>query len=135
MYPTAVVTTPGSVQKMRSAPQKQPIATYRTCVPSGQGPSIDVPSTSWRSRMSGRGELRPARASSAVIRVRFVDPNTAQVSHDLGGSGFAGREDDRYFQPEVGKARHGAGRRTASGSDAARRCPQGRRLDLSLIHI
>ena len=77
MYPAAVVTTPGSFQKMRSAPQKQPIATYMTWVPAGHGPSIEVSSTSWRSRMSGRGVLRPARASAAVVRVGLVDSNTA----------------------------------------------------------
>src|SRR5450631_2197441 len=96
MYPAAVVTTPGSCQKMRSAPQKHPIATYSTSVPDGQGPSIDVPSTSWRSRMSGRGLRRPGRASVAVVIVRFVDPNTAQFSHDPGDRVQA---EGRLFDP------------------------------------
>src|SRR5919112_6152045 len=76
-YPTAVVTTPGSCQKIRSAPQKQPIATYSTCVPSGHGPFSGVPRTACVSGTGYGVADRPGSASSAVImRVLYVEPNS-----------------------------------------------------------
>src|SRR5919112_3408206 len=76
-YPTAVVTTPGTCQKIRSAPQKQPIATYSTCVPSGQGPFSGVPRTACVAGTGYGVVARPGRASSGeIMRVLNVEPNT-----------------------------------------------------------
>ena len=42
------------------------MATWSTCVPSGHGPCIGVPSTSWVAGTPGSGSARPARACSRV---------------------------------------------------------------------
>jgi CIC family chloride channel protein len=64
-YPTAVVMTPGISQKIRSAPQKHPIATNTVSEPVGWGPSIDESFTKWTPEIV-TGSERPERALSAV---------------------------------------------------------------------
>ena len=62
--PTAVVYTPGASQKMRSAPQKQPMPKTARSVSSGKGGSSGVPSTKWRSGTANGRVSRPGSASS-----------------------------------------------------------------------
>src|SRR3954452_6625923 len=68
---------------MRSAPQKQPIATYSTWVPSGHGPFSGVPRTACVAGTGYGAAARPGRASSGVImRVLYVEPNTTGYLQD-----------------------------------------------------
>jgi hypothetical protein len=65
------VTTPGTCQNAFSAPQKQPIATYSTRVPSGHGPSSGVPRTACVAGTSNGRRSRPGSASAGATIVVF----------------------------------------------------------------
>ena len=78
-YPTDVEITPGSRQKIRSAPQKQPIPKTATCAPSGHGPFSGVPSTVCRGA-TGISTSRPGSASSAVTRSSFFNRRRNNVA-------------------------------------------------------
>ena len=62
-YPTAVLSTPGSSQKSRSAPQKQPMATTTCSAPGGNGGVNDVPRTRCGAT-TGIGSGRPGRTAA-----------------------------------------------------------------------
>src|SRR5690242_19634102 len=74
-YPTAVTTTPGVSQNLRSAPQKQPIPNTACSVPSGKGGCSGRPFTAWCSG-TGIDSSRPGRASAAVGMLVLCRPNT-----------------------------------------------------------
>src|SRR5665213_748539 len=96
--------TPGTCQKTRSAPQKQPMPTTIDSNPAGNGGASGVPSTKWRSA-TGICVSRPPSAVSAVImRVRSLKRSTIRLMR----SGYAAG----------GPWRAQAGRGSQAGEDA-----------------
>src|SRR5262249_23052964 len=72
---TEVEYTPGSFQNAFSAPQKHPSPNRASSLPSGNGGTIRLPLTWWRSG-TGIGSRRPGSASSRVgMSVFFLAPN------------------------------------------------------------
>lgn len=86
-YPTAVLTTPGSVQNLRSAPQKQPMPNTAVSVPAGNGGRIGAGSTKWRGG-TGIGVARPGSASSGrgmrsfASDLHHIDTSTPEYAAD-----------------------------------------------------